>query len=67
MCIAVKCNDVKVIFVPQYDNLIIKDIVNFAKDCQEMNIYWPHDRDIPRIGRSWLCTMIHTVIGDKFR
>ena len=64
--IAVPCDDVKVIYVPQYDNLTVEEILLQGKRYKELEGYLPHERDIPRVGRSWLCSMLNTVIGARF-
>ena len=32
----------------------------------ELEPYWPHERDLPRIGRGWLFNMVNTVVGARF-
>ena len=67
ICItAVRCDDVKVIYVPYYDTLTIELISAEALKFPEIAPYWPHERDLPRINRSWLCNMINTVVGARF-
>ena len=57
---------VSVIYVPQYENLTVEEILIEAKKFKELEPYWPDERDIVRIGRSWMCSMINTVIGPRF-
>ena len=64
--LAIKCDDVKVIYVPQYENLTVEIILTHARKFKELEPYWPDDRDIPRIGRTWLCSMLNPVIGARF-
>ena len=52
--------------MPQYENLSVEMITAEAIKYKELEPYWPHERDLPRIGRSWLCNMIHTVVGSRF-
>ena len=52
--------------MPFYDNLTVELISANALKFPEIEPYWPHERDLPRISRGWLCNMIHTVVGARF-
>ena len=53
--------------VPHYDELSRSEIVQHASQYLELMHYVPHDRDVIRVGRGWLCNMIHSVVGNRFR
>ena len=64
--IAVSSDSVKVINVPHYESLTVDEIVTQGKRYKELDAYWPDERDMQRIGRSWLCNLIYTVAGSRF-
>ena len=66
LAIAIKCDNVKVIYVPYYESLTVELITLEALKYPEIEPYWPHERDLPRINRGWLCNMINTVVGPRF-
>ena len=66
MIIAVHGDAVKWITVPYYENLTVDEITKEAIKFPELEAYWPHERDLPRLGRAWLCNMILSVIGPRF-
>ena len=61
-----KCDEVKIIFLPFYKTLKVECIMQTAFTFPELEPYWPHEKDLPRIGRSWLSNMIYTVVGPRF-
>ena len=65
--IAVRNDQVKVITVPFYENLTVEIITNEALKYPELEPYWPHERDLPRVSRSWLCNTIYSVVGPRFQ
>ena len=47
----VKCDQVKIIFIPQYDKLTIETILDQAAFHPEVKDYLPDERDLPKLPR----------------
>ena len=47
----VKCDQVKIIFIPQYDKLTIETILDQAAFHPEVKDYLPDARDLPKLPR----------------
>ena len=54
------------VYVPYYESLTMEIISAEALKYPEIEPYWPHERDLPRINRGWMCNMINTVVGARF-
>ena len=67
LVVAVNGDGVKWISVPYYENLTVDEITKEAIKFPELEIYWPHERDLDRVSRTWLCNMIHSVVGPRFK
>ena len=62
----IRCDEVRYLFCPQYENLHIEDILAHLKKFDGGNEYLPDDRDIPKLPRQFLCNLAFTLIGDDF-
>ena len=63
----IKCDQVKVIFVPQYESLSMERVLDKAREWPEVWQYMPDDRDIHRLPKGWCCSLIFTVVGGEFQ
>ena len=63
---SIKCDQVKVLYVPQYERLNIERILNKIREYPEVNEYLPDDRDMHKVPRQWLINVAYTVIGEPF-
>ena len=63
----IKCNQVKVMFCPQYESLSIERILERAREWKAIWNYLPDDRDLHRLPRQWVINVIYTVVGDSFQ
>ena len=62
----IKCDQVKVMFVPQYESLSLERILNQARKWQIVWDYLPDERDLHRLPRQWVISVIFTVVGAPF-
>ena len=63
----IKCDDVKVIDVPQFEGLTIQDIFQFAKDSAEVENALPPAKEIGKLSRGYLANVIYTIMGEPFQ
>ena len=63
---SIKTDDIKVLYVPQYETLSVKLILEKINEHQRAPIYIPDERDIHKVPRAWLCNIAYTVIGNTF-
>ena len=60
---AIKTNDVRHLYAPQYDTLSISKILAFAADYPAVQEYLPEARDIPTLPRQWIINICFRIIG----
>ena len=63
---SIKCDDVKVLYVPQYENLSIERLLETARKNPQVPYYLPDDRDMHKVPRQWLINVAYTIIGKPF-
>ena len=63
---AIKTNDVRHLYAPQYDSLSISKILEFASAFPAVNEYLPEARDIPALPRQWILNICFRIIGQEF-
>ena len=63
----IKCNELKMIFVPYYPNLTIEKFLSLLVRYPEVREFLPEDRDIPKLPRGWICNVFFTIVGTPFR
>ena len=63
----VSWENVKVIKVPQYKGLTVRDILNFANRNIHIERFLPEYDCLKDPNREWLCNIINTIIPDKFQ
>ena len=63
----IKCDDVKVVDVPQFEGLAIKDIFDFACNSTDVENALPPPKEISKLSRSYLSNVIYTVMGEPFQ
>ena len=62
-----KCEDVKVIFVPYYETLSLKEVFKKAKAWEEVFEYLPDERDLHRLPRAYVMNLTFTLKGLEFQ
>ena len=63
----IKCDDVKVVDVPQFEGLAIKDIFDFACNSADVENALPPPKEISKLSRSYLSNVIYTLMGEPFQ
>ena len=63
----IKCVDVKLIDVPQFEGLTIQDIYTFAHESNEVKRALPPAKEILKLSRAYLANVIFTIIGSQFK
>ncbi len=63
----IKSSEVRVIDVPQFEGLAIKDIFAFAQNSPEVERALPPPKEISKLCRGYLANVIYTVMGEPFR
>ena len=58
---------IKTIYVPQYKNLSIQKIMDFALDRPRIVDYLPDEPDLAKVPKQWLVNVIAAVVGDPFK
>ena len=63
----VKCKDVKIVHVPHYKGLRVKEILNYAKSKVHILNYMPHYKYNKDLNRTWLWNVVNSLIPDEFK
>ena len=63
----VKCRSIKVIQVPQYKGLTVRDIIKFAKTKIDINSYLPDYEYLKEPNREWLWNVVNSLIPNEFQ
>ena len=61
-----KSRNVAKVYVPHYEGLAVKDIMNFVGVNSLAKEYLPDGKELDKIPRSFIITVIATIIGDSF-
>jgi hypothetical protein len=64
---AIKCDDVKVIYVPQYESLKLEAILEFSMTHKVVVDSLPPIREIWKMPRTYVCNVIFTRLRDVFQ
>ena len=65
-CADIKCDKVKVMFAPLYESLSVERILEKAADWPAVCKYLPDERDMHRLPRQWIISVIYMVVGQSF-
>jgi hypothetical protein len=63
----IKCDQVKVIYVPQYESLKLEAILEYAMTHKVVVDSLPPMREIWKLPRGYTCNIIFTCLGDEFQ
>ena len=63
----VKCKDVKIVHVPHYKGLRVKEILNYAKSKVHILKYMPDYEYNKDPNRTWLWNVVNSLIPDEFK
>ena len=63
----IKCDKVKVIDVPQFEGLTIKDIFEFAQNSPGVERALPPGKEIGKLSRCYLANVVYTIMGQPFQ
>ena len=56
----------KIISVPQYEGLSIENILERGREHRELELYLPEERDMERLPRQFIATIVRGLLTDKF-
>ena len=60
-------DDVKTMHIPQYKNLSVEKILDFALDKPRIVNYLPDEPDLQKVPKQWLVNVMAAVLGDAFK
>ena len=63
----IKCDKVKIISVPQFEGLSIREIFDFTINTAEVQICLPPSKEILKLSRAYLSNVIYTIMGEPFQ
>jgi hypothetical protein len=63
---AIFCDDVKVLFVPHYENLSLNDILDFGMAELQVVGSLPIYRETRKMPRQYVINCIYTIVGTPF-
>ena len=63
----IRCDSVKHLYVPQYETLKCRLILDNIMTMPEVMKYLPDLKEIPKLPKPWLCSVVYTVVGDDFK
>ena len=55
------------IFVPHYENLELRQIIDFALQHPEVMEFFPLTKELTKMSRKYICDVIYSVVGDEFK
>jgi hypothetical protein len=61
-----KAKNVAKVYVPHYEGLTVKDIMNFVGENIQVKDHLPDGKELDKIPRSFIITTVATIIGDSF-
>ena len=65
--IGIKSKDSRHIYVPHYDTLTIKTIMDFLNDGRKQVFnYLPDLQELDKVAREWICNVCCTVLKEDF-
>ena len=62
----IKCDDIKVIFCPQYEGLSIKAMLQESAKYPQIAYYLPEAKELDKLPRQWVANVIYTIEGEPF-
>ena len=62
----IDCDKIKFLYVPQYESLKIALIMAQALSIPEAMNHLPILKEIEKVPKAWLCTIIYSVVGKQF-
>ena len=62
----IRCEDVRVIKVPQYEGLTVEAIKEFAENKIDIESYLPSYDYSKEPNREWLCNIVNSLIHEEF-
>ena len=67
LLVEILAKEVRHVYVPQYESLTLKKIMEFVQDGN-MNVmdYFPDKQEIDKVAREWICNVIATLLKNKF-
>ena len=63
----VKVDAVKTLHVPQYKNMSLEKILEFAATKPQIEHYLPDAPDLPKVPKQWIVNICAAVIGEDFK
>ncbi len=64
----IKADNVKTIMIPHFDGLTVERMLFHVKDVvQVMKAFPIEQREIDKMPRYYICNVIYTLVGDKFK
>ena len=64
----IRCEEVKVFQVPQYEGLTTDDMLEFARNYSEVRSALPlEEREIHKLPRQYISNIVYTLVGEPFR
>ena len=63
----IKSEDIRVIKVPQYKGLTVKNILEFAKKNIHIDRFLPEYDYLKEHNREWHCNIVNTIIPENFQ
>ena len=63
---AIKCEEVKVLHVPQFDGLSIEDMLNWGRTKPDVMRSLPPESEIEKLPRQYIINVIYTLVGEPF-
>ena len=64
--LGISCDDIKVIYCPQYENISVKNMMQEASKDPNIMQYLPDEQEIHLLPRQYLANVIYTVVGERF-
>lgn len=54
-------------YVPQYEGLEVKGILERIRNMPEVMAYFPIEKEIAKLPRQWIINVTYTLVGEDFK
>ena len=61
-----KCDQIRHLYVPQYETLKLEEIYLFMKSKSTCYNYFPIEKEMKKLPKQWIVNVLYTALGDAF-
>ena len=62
-----KCDTIKHLYVPQYETLSIKEILNTWGSNHNLQVFMPIEKELKSLNKQFIVNVAYSVVGEPFK